>query len=183
MARQRKHPSPRYFTTVADTAAEAEARNHELQQLAQPTGGRAVRVDRLREAMAIADQVPPIPQKDRRRTRGKSRNVHTPRRDARAAAMLRDCLAVRGDYLTEHNATRIIEQARTIVDRIRGISVGDRQVIEEARKILEQRCVISERDRKIVKQACGKIRQVGTTSPWDRDLVEKAQKIRGQPVH
>lgn len=58
MARKRKFPRPRFLTTIADTASEAEVRRKELHKLGTPTGGRAYRVDRLREAMTIADQVP-----------------------------------------------------------------------------------------------------------------------------
>jgi hypothetical protein len=177
MGRQRINPVPRFLTVVADTAAEAEDRNQELHQLAKPTGGRPVRVDRLREAMAIADQVPPTFRTGQRMKRGITRSAHIPRRERRAVAMLRDVCAARGDHLTEHNATRIIEQARVLIDRKRGISPGHRQAIEEAREVVEHNCFISPRDRLTVIRAYKCLGRAPTISPWDRELLGSARRL------
>jgi hypothetical protein len=177
MGRQRINPVPRFLTVVADTAAEAGDRNQELHQLAKPTGGRPVRVDRLREAMAIADQVPPTFRTGQQRKRGITRTAHTPRRERRAVAMLRDICAERGDDLTEHNATRIMEQARAIIDEKRGLTPGDRQAIEEAREIVEHNCVVSPRDRLTVIRAYKCLGRAPAISPWDRELLGSARQL------
>jgi hypothetical protein len=58
---------------------------------------------------------------------------------------LRDIWAARDDAVTKENATRVIEQARVIIDRTRGISTGDRKVIEAAREIVALSLVMSDR--------------------------------------
>ena len=191
MGRQRKHPTPSFLTVVADTPDDAEGRSLIVHRLAKPTGGRSVRVDRLREAMMIADRVPATPKDRWRRTRGKPGKKITPMRESNAAAMLMNVCADRGDILTIENATRIIEQARTIIDQARGISEQSRNVIEEAREIVAWVCRTSnlpsrltKREREIVEQAKGILQQVNALRDLDRDLCRQIETLMtGAPVH
>jgi len=186
MGRQRKHPTPEFLTVVAGSKEEALRRLQELHRLAQPTGGRPVRIDRLREAMNLADQIPPTPEKQCRKTRGTEKRQPTPRREARAAASLRDICAERGDHLTDDNATRVMEQAREIIDRGRGISDENRRAIEDARSIIKQalRAIdtrrspnLTEREIAIVKRAAEIIQQASEISQRDQEFLEEAQQV------
>lgn len=188
MGRQRRHKPPDFFTVVAGSEAEAErclAELRELGNLGMRSGerrrGNAVRVDRLREAMTIARAIPPTPRDKWRRKRGKPGKAIAARREARAAATLIDICATRGDVLTVNNATRIIEQARRILDRIHGITPEQRQEIEGARNIIDdvwrgqgQEGCLMHSEGAAVAFAVRIIRSAAGTVKHDRDFCERA---------
>jgi hypothetical protein len=143
--KQRKHAPPPFLTVVANTADEAEDRSRNFiswhsQPAAEPSG--LTGSDRQ---WPYVTRCPPSFQIHRRKVRGRSRKPHTPRREKRAVTTLRDIWAARDDAVTKENATRVIEQARVIIDRTRGISTGDRKVIEAAREIVALSLVMSDR--------------------------------------
>lgn len=190
MGRERKFRSSRHLTVVAGTEEEAEHRLRELHQMARPTVGRPVRIDRLREAMAIGDDIPPTPEKEWRKVRRQRREEITPRREALAAERLTAICAARGDLLTISNATRIIEQARAIVDRTRGISPEDRKNIEGARRIIDMihrvggsLASMLAPELAIVRRASRSIRPALGISERDRELRRQLQEIIRHSVH
>jgi len=140
MGRPRKHPPLRFPTVVTDVRApieEARRRSEILAELAEPARGNAIRVDRLREALAIADRTSPRPPHTWRRGKGvKGSSRVVARREEHAATALIAMFADRGDVLTVANATRIIEQARELSDQAKGIMPLERKAIEEAREIV-----------------------------------------------
>jgi hypothetical protein len=189
MARKRKHLPPRYLFVGAHSEEEAWLRLNELRRLVKPAVGRPCRVDRLREAMAIADLVPPTPWdvrqnrlKNQRRGQPKGQNNIVPRREERAVTILRNiCNAP----LTMANSTRIIEQAREIIDKTRGISPHQRKIIEQARGIVghvqsrpEPVVSITQRECQIIRDAVDTIKRAPAISKQDRDLIGRARSIQ-----
>jgi hypothetical protein len=181
MGQPRKHPPPRFMTVVASAPEEAERRREELLKLAEPRRGRPVRVDRLREAMAAADQYPPTPKRNWRRTRGKSKTDIEPRREALAAGKLEEIVAglsPTAPPLKRHNSTRAIEQAREIIDNARGISPKARHAIEEGREAIQDNQsiaalggAISRRDRTIIARAIKEIERAHSVDPRDEEIL------------
>jgi hypothetical protein len=185
MGRQRLNPMPKYLTVVASTPEDAERRCAEMHRLARLTGGRPVRVDRLREAMTIADRVPPTPRDQWRKMRGEYSKEITPRREACAATVLMDVCRARGDILTTGNATRIVEQARQMLDQTRGISPQCRNIIEEARQIVDMlrrsslpNDTLIEQECDIIKRAAAIIQGAATISDLDREYVNAVRTLR-----
>ena len=187
MGRPRKHRQPRLFV-VGKTADEAQARLTELHRLAPPRKkGRAVRLDRLREAMAIADTTPPQPPWERRRERGAAAKPIVARREQLAAERLIAIFAARGDSLGISNATRIIEQARRLLDQSRGITPNDRRVIEAAHEMLgaayargRKLSPLSARDVAVINSAAAIVARRLPCSAWDRDFLRLGRRARGE---
>jgi hypothetical protein len=186
MGRQRRHERPRHFLVCAGTPEEAERRLDELLRLAKPALGAPVRIDRLREALAVADIVPPTPKDQRRKRRSKISEGIVPRREEHAATKIVDIFAARGDELTRQNATRIIEQAREIGDKARGISKDARKQIEAARDIIDDlRRTAGQpigQERSIIADAMAAMQSAQHLTEWDRALYAAAGKLIGRTV-
>jgi hypothetical protein len=196
MGRQRKHPRPRSLLAVAPTQEDAEQRAIELHRLAKPVKpapGRGTRVDHVRDAMILADGVPPTPRCQWRRTRGKANKARgpVPRREACAVEALVSIYAERGENLTIANATRIIEQGRRTIDGLRGIRKEDRQVIEDARELLAPSAQtnslpvgFTDRDWATIRRARTIIEMGQPRSQWDEKLRDRILAIlRVKRVH
>ena len=183
MGRPRKHSQPRLFV-VGKTADEALARLIELRRLAPPgKKGRAVRLDRLREAMTIADSTSPRPAWEWRRKRGGARHPAVARREQLAVARLMAICAARGDSLTSSNATRIIEQARRLLDRSKAITPKDREKIEAAREILGAAYARGRKPGAVTAVCVARINEAATIvlrrrpcSEWDRNFLRLWQR-------
>ena len=201
MGRQRKHPPPRFLTVVANTEKEAFDALMKLRQLsnlkaatdnrdsAEPARkrGRQVRVDRLRQAMSISDDIPPKPAWLWRKSRGAPGQPVTPTREARAAQRLIDICAKRDNHNDEEelsiaNATRIIEQARELTDRVRMITKEGRAIIEKARGTIGPKCSKGEVPLGLTQDECRDIRRAAhivlrapSVSAWDREFLSYFQ--------
>lgn len=186
MGRKRKSNPPRFLMTVAATEGDAERRQELLQKAARSGRGRPPRWDLLRDAMALADLIPPTPRDKWRRhkRKGVAAPEPTARREARAASTLIQIYAERGEILTVANATRAMEQGRKANDTARGISVKDRRTIEAARVQLarinhpkELPVLLNRRELAILRQAVKAIQNAPTASPWDLEFLDGLRSI------
>ena len=189
MGGKRKKPLPRFLTAVADNAKDAEWRAEKLHQLAQPARGRPTRPDQMQVGMLLADLFPRTPRDRWRKTRRKTgtKADRVPKREACAVEALIGIYADRGEILTSANATRIIEQARQLIDATRGISRRDRATIEEAREIVASVARskttpvwITKQEGMIIRRAVAAIQSAWTHSNWDRQLLGQVRAIRGR---
>ena len=182
MSRKRKHPVPRFLTVVSADPDEGARRCLELHEMAGPRTGRPYRVDHLREAMSVTDDIPPTPPWLWRKGRGASGQKIIPTRERRAVQRLIDIFADRGEKLTVENATRLAEQGRVLTNQARGITPAERELIEAARNMIGPQCSkgvapvgLTKEQWRIVRRACSIVLRAPSVNAWDREFLRYVQ--------